>query len=146
MQTRNVPETGPRYWTALSLASIFGANMGDFVARILHLGHASGLPFLAVVFVGILLAERRSTTPTEAYYWLAIVTLRTAATNLADLATHDFKLGYPSVLAGLAVLLVGVLVLEDRSLARRQRDAATIQLRGMPATTHFYWAAMLVAG
>jgi uncharacterized membrane-anchored protein len=30
--------------------------------------------------------------PTEAYYWLAIIVLRTAATNLADLCTHDLNL------------------------------------------------------
>ncbi|MEJ0070645.1 MAG: hypothetical protein WDO24_20190 [Pseudomonadota bacterium] len=142
MQTRNVPDTGPRYWTAISLASIFGANMGDFVARELHLGHARGLPVLALVFALILLAERRSKTPTEAYYWLAIVTLRTAATNLADLATHDFKLDYPWVIAGLAALLVGVLVLESRI----RRDAATAPASGLPTTTGFYWTAMLIAG
>lgn len=146
MQTRNVPETGPRYWAALSLASIFGANMGDFVSRILHLGHANGLPLLAVVFGLILLAERRSNPGTEAYYWLAIVTLRTAATNLADLATHDFGLGYPWVMAGLAALLVGVLVVEGRSPTRARQDAESAQLRGMPATNGFYWAAMLIAG
>ena len=29
---------GARYWVALCLASIFGANMGDFFARDLGLG------------------------------------------------------------------------------------------------------------
>jgi uncharacterized membrane-anchored protein len=31
--------------------------------------------------------------PDRAYYWLAIIVFRTAATNLADLCTHDLKLG-----------------------------------------------------
>lgn len=141
MQTRNVPETGPRYWAAISLASVFGANTGDFVARYLHLGHANGLAPLALIFAVIVLAERRARVASEAYYWLAIVTVRTAATNLADLATHDFKLDYPAVLASLAVLLVGVLALE-RGMAAR----GGTPVRGLPATTGWYWAAMLVAG
>ncbi len=39
MHTRNTPAINARYWTAISLASIFGANLGDFASRILHLGH-----------------------------------------------------------------------------------------------------------
>ena len=141
MQTRNVPETGPRYWAAISLASMFGANMGDFIARFLHLGHANGLGPLALIFAALLLVERRARLATEAYYWFAIVIVRTAATNLADLATHDFKLDYPAVLAGLAVLLVGVLALERGLTAR-----GGAPIRGLPATTGWYWAAMLIAG
>jgi uncharacterized membrane-anchored protein len=140
MQIRNVPEVGPRYWTAISIASVFGANMGDFVARDLHLGHASGLPVLALALALVLLGERRAKTPTEAYYWLAIVIVRTAATNLADLATHDFKLAYPWVLAGLIGLLVGVVLAE--TILRR----GAAPTRGLPATTGWYWAAMLIAG
>jgi len=33
MQTANVPAVGARYWAALSVASVFGANMGDFVSK-----------------------------------------------------------------------------------------------------------------
>jgi uncharacterized membrane-anchored protein len=71
-----------------------GANTGDFLSHNLHLGHWRGLAPLAVVFLLIVWAERRARIATEAYYWLAIIVLRTAATNLADLATHDFGLGY----------------------------------------------------
>lgn len=47
MQPNHLPPLGPRYWSALCLASIFGANMGDLFARNLGLGHIAGLPFLA---------------------------------------------------------------------------------------------------
>ena len=47
MQPIHLPTLGARYWTALCLASIFGANMGDFFARNVGLGHVAGLPFLA---------------------------------------------------------------------------------------------------
>lgn len=103
MHFRNVPSTGPRYWTGISTASVFGANFGDFVSRDLHMGHASGLPALALVLAAILVAERRSRTPSEAYYWLAIVVVRTAATNLADLATRDAQLSYPMTAITLVV-------------------------------------------
>jgi uncharacterized membrane-anchored protein len=33
MQQYHVPLLGLRYWIALCLASIFGANMGDFFAH-----------------------------------------------------------------------------------------------------------------
>ena len=48
MQKCHVLLLGLRYWTALCLASVFGANMGDFFAHNLGLGHVAGLPFLAV--------------------------------------------------------------------------------------------------
>ncbi len=80
------PLAGPRYWVALSIASVFGANTGDFVAKYLHLGHAGGLLPLAAILAVILVAERRDTTVHQAYYWLAIIVNRTAATNLADFA------------------------------------------------------------
>jgi len=146
MQIQNVPVTGARYWAALSIASVFGCNMGDFVARILHLGHSSGLAPLAVVLAVILLLERRAKMPMELYYWLAIVTLRTAATNLGDLATHDFKLSFPNVMAGLAVLLLVILLVEAISPARRAADALAAREQGVPVTNGFYWLAMLTAG
>ncbi len=93
---------------AILVASMCGANTGDFLSHNLHLGHWRGLAPLAAVFLLIVWAERRARIATEAYYWLAIIVLRTAATNLADLATHDFGLGYLLTDLGLTALLVGV--------------------------------------
>lgn len=133
MRLRNVPSTGPRYWTGISIASVFGANLGDFVSHDLHMRHASGLPVLALALIATLVAERRSQKPSEAYYWLAIVVVRTAATNLADLATHDAQLSYPVTAVTLAVLLLaGLPAGGDR--------------RVLPATGIRYWASMLAAG
>ncbi len=139
MQTRNVPASGPGYWTALSVASVFGANMGDFCSKVLHLGHANGLLPLAILFAAILAVERRATAATVAFYWLAVLALRTAATNAGDLLTHDFAVPYPAAMAGLAVLLAAILVLERPSPAVR-RDTS------VPDTNLYYWAAMMVAG
>jgi uncharacterized membrane-anchored protein len=148
MQVKNVPEITPRYWTAILVASMCGANTGDFLSHNLHLGHTRGLLPLAALFLIILGAERRARTATEAYYWLAIIVLRTAATNLADLGTHDLKLGYGAIESGLTVLLIFFLLIDrgrgsadvsNASIANRQRP-------NLPATNTTYWLAMLTAG
>src|SRR3984885_9771907 len=112
MQIKNVPAITPRYWVAILVASMCGANTGDFLSHNLHLGHWRGLPPLAAVFLAILWAERRARIATEAYYWLAIIVLRTAATNLADLGTHDLKLGYFLCMGLLVALMVAMLLID----------------------------------
>jgi uncharacterized membrane-anchored protein len=61
---------------------------------------------------------------------------------LADLGTHDLKLGYGAIEVGLTVLLI-ICVALDRS-----RDPALTDGRRpmVPATTGLYWLAMLTAG
>jgi uncharacterized membrane-anchored protein len=144
MQIKHVPTIDARYWTAIIVASMCGANSGDFLARYLDLGHVRGLLPLALVFFAILWAERRSRVPTELYYWLAIIVLRTGATNLADLATHDLKLDYLVFEAGLAVFLIAI-VAWDRTNAPVLQQPAGVG-GTIPATNGFYWVAMLTAG
>ncbi len=143
MRQSSVPLTTPRSWAAISAASVFGTNLGDFVSHTLHLGHLRGLPVLALAFALVLVAERRLSRGGEAWYWLAIVLLRTAATNLADLATHDAGLDPVAVIAGLVALLGAVLLLRSRVVPNAQPDAAG---RPVPVTDPGYWAAMLTAG
>src|SRR5437773_11006014 len=92
MQSKHVPSLGTRYWSALCMASVFGANMGHFCARYLGLGHVKGLPILGVMLVIIFMVESRDRYAHQTYYWLAIIVIRTAATNLADFAAGDMKL------------------------------------------------------
>ncbi len=139
MRFRHVPRIDARYWIAITLASVLGANLGDFSSHVLGLGHVRGLPVLAVVFVAIVLAERTARIATEAFYWAAIVTLRTAATNLADLATHDLKLGYVPFILVLAALLLAMVA----ALARRP---GPLPDDGRPDAGGLYWLTMLVAG
>ena len=109
MQQIHLPTLGARYWTALCLASIFGANMGDFFAHDLGLGHVAGLPFLALALLIVVVSERFDRTVHQAYYWTAIIIVRTAATNFADFACGDMKLPRLLVMAGLAALLAAAL-------------------------------------
>jgi uncharacterized membrane-anchored protein len=139
MQAQNVPVVDARYWLAVFLASLLGTTLGDFCAHELHLGFVSGLPVMAALLVGILYAERRSKKASEAYYWAAIVITRTAATNLADLATHVLKLEFLGVIGVLVVLMVSVLVLGHlliRGVSRAE---------GMPPVDMRYWLAILIA-
>lgn len=149
MHVRNLPAVTPRYWTAILIASMCGANTGDFLSHNLHLGHWRGLPPLAILFLTILWFERRARIATEAYYWLAIIVIRTAATNLADLATHDLGLSYAVADLGLTALLVGVLLADW--VSRKRSAAADCVTPGepaikLPATDMPYWVAMLIAG
>ena len=72
---------------------------------------------------------------------------RTGATNLADLGTHDLKLGYIPFMAGLAALMVLMLLID------KARGVQPIGVPGpdgrwhtLPATDTSYWITMLAAG
>ena len=143
MHSRHVPNLGPRYWFALCLASIFGANMGDFFAHVLGLGHIKGVPFLAIALVGVLWIEHRDRLAHQAYYWTAIIIVRTAATNLADLAASDLKQPRLWVMAILAIMLTAALAL------RRSGSVLPVDSdpkAALPVTDSIYWLCMLIAG
>ncbi len=140
MRSESLPAIDARYWVAISLASVFGANMGDLVSHDLHLGHWRGLPVLAGLFALVLVGERRRGFAGEAWYWLAIVLLRTAATNLGDLATHDFHADPVLAMVCLVAVLAGFVAAGRRVLV----SAADGVVR--PAADGWYWAAMLMAG
>src|SRR3977135_928560 len=140
MRTQNLPTIDVRYWTAIVAASMCGANTGDFASRILGLGHTRGLLPLGLIFLAILLAEKRSHATTETYYWLAIIVLRTGATNLADLGTHDLKLGY-FLCMGLLVALMVMMMLIARARGFQPNGVPGPDGRwhSLPATDASYW-------
>jgi uncharacterized membrane-anchored protein len=147
MSPKNLPVIDTRYWTAILAASMCGANTGDFAARYLHLGHTRGLLPLGLIFLAIVWAERRSKAVTEAYYWLAIIVLRTGATNLADLGTHDLKLGYLPCMAGLAAFMALMLLIDRmRGVAPVGGTGSDGRWHTLPATDMSYWITMLAAG
>jgi uncharacterized membrane-anchored protein len=147
LKVQNLPSIGARYWSAILVASMAGANTGDFAARYLHLGHTRGLLPLALIFAAILWVETRAVRATQAYYWLAIIVLRTGATNLADLATHDLALGYVPTIAGLTTLLLLILWFDHaRGVGTSAAQSAGDGEWKLPATDVPYWIAMLTAG
>jgi uncharacterized membrane-anchored protein len=75
------------------LASIFGANAGDFIADVLGLGHANGLPILFLCLGATFVFEFVDDKAKIIYYWIAIIIIRSAATNMGDIF-HDFYIPF----------------------------------------------------
>ena len=141
MRPGSVPVLGARYWTAISLASIAGCNLGDFVAHFLRLGHWHGLLPLAAIFALLVFGERRASRASEAWYWAVIIVIRTAATNLADLAHDQFNIEFAWTIAALEVAQVlAVLQLAPRFIPAGTHGPSRFVVDG------WYWASMLIAG
>jgi uncharacterized membrane-anchored protein len=147
MQVKNLPAITPRYWTAILAASMCGANTGDFAAHKLHLGHVFGLLPVAIAFFLILGLERRAKIASEAYYWLAVIAIRTAATNLGDLVTHDLHVSYALVLPALTGA-IGLILFFDWMRSPPSAKGAPVgpYRSNLPATDGIYWLTLLVAG
>ena len=143
MTVINAPAIGWRYWVMLCFASILGADLGDLLSRELGLGYWRGLPVLAAVFACLILAARRAPR-SVIWYWLSIVIVRAAATNLADWQALNegdppslrFDAAFPVIIGVWSVLLV-LLALRDRR---------TVQDQVRTTTDPWFWATMLVAG
>jgi uncharacterized membrane-anchored protein len=136
---RNLPRIDQRYWLSLSAASVFGTNTGDFVAGYLHIGHLAGLPWLAALFAAILLAEKYVARASALYFWAAIITVRTAATNVGD-AFHDFGFGFAVSIPIVLVLFVASVWLYALRAPRPDPSAATVRVNAA------YWGCMMLAG
>jgi uncharacterized membrane-anchored protein len=142
MQSNHLPMLNARYWSALCLASIFGANMGDLCARNLGLGHVAGLPYLAIALALVMIVERFDRMQHQSYYWIAIIIVRTAATNFADFAAGDMKLPRLWVMAALLVLLVAAVWLSWKFIWQHRSVKSESVLRADLA----YWTSMFIAG
>src|SRR5215468_4285986 len=145
MRMRNLPTIDAGYWAAIVAASICGTNTGDLAAGPLGLGHVRGILPLAAVFLVIVWAEKMLDWTTVAFYWLAIIVLRTMATNIADFATHDLKLSYP-VFVLLLIAFMGAMLWADRFRTERPVAAASTAEPRLPTVDANYWIIMLAAG
>jgi uncharacterized membrane-anchored protein len=143
VQLKHVPSFGTKYWTALVLASIFGANTGDFLSDSLGLGHIAGLPILAALFALVLIAERFDSFKHTAYFWSAIIIIRTSATNIGDIG-HDLRLKAPLVIAAFALALLTTILLWQAHVASKKGNSP--QGSNTLSTTQVYWFGMLLAG
>ena len=124
------------YWFAMLAASALGTNLGDLWAEILLPGRFSSLASLLAICAVAVWYDRRAAARTEAGYWAAIVVMRAAATNLADIITHDLAMNYV-----LASALLAVLTLVAARFARPDPVRG-----GSPLVDSAYWVAMFVAG
>ena len=137
-----MPKVDARYWAAITMASIFGTNLGDFYAHESGLGIVAGLGVLVLLAAMAFIAERRDQTPHQLYYWLVIIIIRTGATNIADYLAFEIHIpAIPlSIALGAAIAAFALWMTLTESKAEIEAN------RGLPATDGKYWVAMLFAG
>lgn len=135
---RSIPKINSVYWASLMLASIFGANAGDFLSDALNLGHLTGIPYLAVAVGLVFFAERFMPAPNALYFWAAIIIIRASATNVGD-AFHDFHINF-----GISVPLAAILLVI--AVAVWQRLRPPVKDEGSVPVNAFYWVTMFIAG
>jgi uncharacterized membrane-anchored protein len=124
------------YWFAMLAASALGTNLGDLWAGILFPGLLTSLAAMLLVCGAAVAFDRSVGSRSEAGYWVAIVAMRAAATNLADFMTHDMALGYVTV----SIVLAGLTLIAARFT---HPDMAR---GGSPRVDAAYWIAMFIAG
>lgn len=140
MKKIHTPRVDARYWSAITLASVFGTNLGDFYAHESGLGIVMGLAVLALLAAIAFVVEHFEQRRHEAFYWLVIILIRTGATNIADYLA--FRVKVPAL--ALTLTLVALLSLFGwRTHRSRVGDGSASAL---PKTDAFYWLAMLSAG
>jgi|GEM_PF-400168 uncharacterized membrane-anchored protein len=170
MKQIHTPRIDTRYWTGITLASVFGTNMGDFYAHESGLGITKGIAVLALLAAAVFVVERFEHRRHEAYYWLVIILIRTGATNIADYLAY--RVHIPIMI--LTLSLVGLLAFfgwgTRRRLLEHNRTGTTFGLArvlgrsaqpddggseaalqgeaspSLPETNAAYWLAMLSAG
>jgi uncharacterized membrane-anchored protein len=141
MKYVHTPPVDARYWTAITLASVFGTNLGDFYAHESGLGIVKGLTVLALLAAAGFLVEHLENRRHEAYYWLVIILIRTGATNIADYLA--FRVRVPPV--ALTLGLIGLLCVFGWGTHRAFR-AEGDSAHALPKTDAAYWLGMLSAG
>lgn len=87
-------------------------------------------------------AERFDRTRHQSYYWIAVIIVRTAATNFADFACGDIKLPRLWVMVALTILLIAAVWLSWQLAWRWLADKAGNALRADGG----YWVCMFIAG
>jgi uncharacterized membrane-anchored protein len=141
MRAQHLPPINLRYWAGITLASVFGTNLGDFYAHESGLGIVPALGILAAVCAAVFVLESVDRAPRELYYWLVIILIRTGATNIADYLAYRVPIPELALNSGLIVLLAAL------ALAQRSRKPAAPESDSrLPATGPLYWLAMLTAG
>jgi uncharacterized membrane-anchored protein len=138
MHLKITPKIDARYWTAIMIASMCGTNLGDFSLGVLEMSTEASLAMWFALFCGIMLLDRLIRRGSEAFYWLAILVVRAAATNIADFSAGPLDISYRKLSVALAVLLAIFVAWRSRVNSGKSED--------LPPTDASYWLTMLIAG
>ena len=147
MQQDHVPSIGVRMWTVVMIASVFGSTVGDFLSAHLALGFMIRLLLLAAVVGLIFAGEARDRSKSQAWYWMAVVTIQAAATKLSDFLTIDLGLGRLQIIVGISMLLVvmAVIVRSGEKFVISQHMVARPGAMAKPMTDATHWIGMVVS-
>jgi uncharacterized membrane-anchored protein len=104
-----LPVTDGRYWAAMLVAGTLGTAAGDALADDIGLGVGPASALLALVMGTAFGLPLRSAIGLPAFYWVAVVLIRTTGTTVGDLTAHTVGLVASTVVGGL--LLAGTVAL-----------------------------------
>jgi len=143
MKVTHTPRINLRYWTAITLASVFGTNMGDFYAHKSGMGLLGGLWLLAALTAIVFAIERFDNLRHQAYYWLVIIIIRTGATNIADYMAgrRGAHLPEPWLSLGWLAFIAIFGFFTHSAMSRGDKSQGAL-----PSTNAPYWFAMLGCG
>jgi uncharacterized membrane-anchored protein len=105
--TRKVAEITLVFWVAKVIATTLGEVAGDALAQTLNLGYVAGFAITIILLGVLLVVQVRARRYHPLTFWAAIVGTTTAGTEIADMATHTFGLGYT---VASAILFAGMLI------------------------------------
>ncbi|MBV8393910.1 MAG: hypothetical protein JOY81_12080 [Alphaproteobacteria bacterium] len=122
--------------------------MGDVLLGALpSVGVLGRMLFVAVLLAIVFIGERYDRSPTDAWYWLAVILIQMAAVRLADFSTIQLGINRLEVVGALALLLVTTMV-----VARSDETHlfSTLQLErpgtaAKPLADVAHWLGMIVA-
>jgi uncharacterized membrane-anchored protein len=134
-----LPKINASYWVALCAASVFGTNTGDYLAEEMHFGHLESLPILLIMLAVIFAAARAIPQAAIFLFWAAIITVRTAATNVGD-AFHGYHIGFSISIPVISILFI-LAVAAYRAACQAEREAGS-----PPPFNRLYWVCIMMAG
>lgn len=142
MKPTHTPSIGGRYWVAITLASIFGTNLGDLYAHESGFGLMQGAAVLLLLASVVFVVERADRRTHQIYYWLVIVIIRTGATNIGDYLAYVVRIPGILLILGLSALIAVLAFTAGWTEKTGNKPVPD----SIPATGGVYWFTMLVAG
>ncbi len=133
-----VPEVTLLFWMIKIAATTLGETAGDAVSMSMKLGYLVGTAIFAAIFLGAVTAQIRARRFHPVLYWTTIIATTTVGTTLADFADRSLGIGYAGGSTLLFGLLMGCLLIWQRSMG-----SVAIDTVHTPRAEMFYWLTIM---